>query len=467
MAVHLHPSAYGQNDTTDASSSTGNPDSGSSAVPDKYKLTPFLEAGFETITAPAVVSMRVSSNLQLIVDQFDYQDPWLQGPFFTGTWGGVREALYDEGVQIAGGYIGNPYGNVSGGTREAFTWHHHVFLGLSLDMEKLIDVEGGSFFAAGRWRGGGVLSEEIGINGLFEPTAFFGSEGWRLNNVFYQQEFLDGDFVVRAGRLIACNEFAVIPITFLFINDALDANIVGISENVPFATGNSAWGMMVWGYPVEDLYIQAGVYHDPPSSGAEYRAGLDFGIDLDRDGYLFLSEIGWDPDDIMGNLPGSYVLGGYLYGSETLVNFNTGNSIDSTWGIYGYATQMVYSETETVDQQGLSLFVSASGAPSDENPLDFYLSAGAVYVGLIPGRETDQFGVALAYANYSDDFDAFTRATTGGAGFGQQTVIEVTYAIGITPWFVIQPDFQYFFDPASNGTVPDTAVIGGQVAIAF
>jgi porin len=55
--------------------------------------------------------------------------------------------------------------------------------------------------------------------------------------------------------------------------------------------------------------------------------------------------------------------------------------------------------------------------------------------------------------------------------------LELTYQAQITPWLVLQPDFQYIFHPGGNvadptdvsGTTPvqDAAVIGVRTAITF
>jgi carbohydrate-selective porin OprB len=34
---------------------------------------------------------------------------------------------------------------------------------------------------------------------------------------------------------------------------------------------------------------------------------------------------------------------------------------------------------------------------------------------------------------------------------GGQTVVELNYQLAIAPWLVIQPDAQFFFDPAISG----------------
>ena len=38
-----------------------------------------------------------------------------------------------------------------------------------------------------------------------------------------------------------------------------------------------------------------------------------------------------------------------------------------------------------------------------------------------------------------------------------ETVLEVTYQCQVAPWLIVQPDFQYVFNPAGGVTNPDNA----------
>jgi porin len=87
-------------------------------------------------------------------------------------------------------------------------------------------------------------------------------------------------------------------------------------------------------------------------------------------------------------------------------------------------------------------------APKYNNPLPFYFQTGLVYKGLIPGRDQDQLGVALAYGNYS---------------FYKQ----LADRIQVNKWFYAQPVLQYIIRPNGTGLVENATVLGFQLGVLF
>src|ERR1700691_802044 len=63
-----------------------------------------------------------------------------QGGF--GTWGGLRTALSDYGVEFEGSYINESAANVSGGESREAASADQIFLGGSLDLNRLVSVPG-------------------------------------------------------------------------------------------------------------------------------------------------------------------------------------------------------------------------------------------------------------------------------------------------------------------------------------
>jgi hypothetical protein len=57
---------------------------------------------------------------------------------------------------------------------------------------------------------------------------------------------------------------------------------------------------------------------------------------------------------------------------------------------------------EKSSKRGLSIFSSCAAAPSDRNLVSLYLAVGCNYVGLLPCRENDIFGVAASYTKVGD-----------------------------------------------------------------
>jgi porin len=147
-----------------------------------------------------------------------------------------------------------------------------------------------------------------------------------------------------------------------------------------------------------------------------------------------------------------------------------------------------YSLYATVDQPFLyneeshtsfAVFARAMGAPSDRNLIDLYLDGGLVYKGPF-GRADDQIGIALGYARIGNAATGFDNDVVRFTGSpfpirSGEAVLEVTYRFQLAPWWQLQPDFQYVFNPgggAQNPIAPtrrlgDAAVLGVRTAITF
>ena len=129
-----------------------------------------------------------------------------------------------------------------------------------------------------------------------------------------------------------------------------------------------------------------------------------------------------------------------------------------TSGIYGIIDQQIYRPEGGDAESGISVFSRISAAPSDRNLVDFFLDAGMVFSGMLPGRPDDKFGASFIYARMSDHVRALDRDTIIFTGAGQplrdfETVIELSYQAVVRPGWSLQPVFQYVIHPGGN--VPD------------
>ena len=50
---------------------------------------------------------------------------------------------------------------------------------------------------------------------------------------------------------------------------------------------------------------------------------------------------------------------------------------------------------------------------------------------------------------------------------GTETVIEANYRIQLTPWLYLTPDFQYVIHPNGSTSIPDAALLAGELSINF
>jgi carbohydrate-selective porin OprB len=73
-------------------------------------------------------------------------------------------------------------------------------------------------------------------------------------------------------------------------------------------------------------------------------------------------------------------------------------------------------------------------------------------------------GLALSVLRFTNDFQQREQAAGTPVG-GGQTVLELTYQVTIAPWLVVQPDAQFFFNPAFSRR--DAQALGVAVVAIF
>ena len=115
------------------------------------------------------------------------------------------------------------------------------------------------------------------------------------------------------------------------------------------------------------------------------------------------------------------------------------------------------------------------GAPGDRNVIDFYFDTGLVYNGPF-GRSSDSVGIGFAYARVGSgarglDADTVAFAGTPYSIRTRETALEVSYQWVVSPWWQLQPDFQYIGNPIPNPytgqKIGDAAIFGLRTVITF
>jgi porin len=149
------------------------------------------------------------------------------------------------------------------------------------------------------------------------------------------------------------------------------------------------------------------------------------------------------------------------------------------YGIYGVADQEVWQSDDDPDRT-LNFFTRLLGQPqSDRNLVTFGANVGLVLTDPLHGRDDDNAGIALGYAQVGDGVAALDKAS---GEFGSlvpvqngETFIEATYQYQYAPWCQIQPDIQYVFNPGGGVSnpnsptqrIPNELVLGTRVNLLF
>ena len=122
---------------------------------------------------------------------------------------------------------------------------------------------------------------------------------------------------------------------------------------------------------------------------------------------------------------------------------------NGNYGLYFIADQMLIPGE---GERGLGAFIQVGDVPGDRNLVDSYIGGGFHYQGIIPSREKDVLGLAVARASISGDFKDIEKRDS------HETAVEITYRAQILPWLAIQPGVQTIFNPGADSSL-DNAVI--------
>jgi porin len=132
------------------------------------------------------------------------------------------------------------------------------------------------------------------------------------------------------------------------------------------------------------------------------------------------------------------------------------------YSVYAVADQMVWRQPDDPNRS-VSLFSRVMDTPEgDRNLVDFSLNAGLVYHDPLPNRADDTLAVGLGYAHVSNRVQAYDRAL---AAFDPsvympiqttETYLEASYQYQVHPWWQVQPDVQFVFNPGGGLVNPNS-----------
>lgn len=376
---------------------------------------------------------------------------------------GLRNKVENYGFEFDPVYTGEVFGNTSGGFKQGTTYDHSLNLPLTVYLDKLVNGwDGGTLHANALWIAGRSLSQDkVGdISGI---SNIAGYDTIRLQEMWYQQTFWSMRASLKVGVIAADAEFFTSDTASLFINGTFGAfTLVGANLPDPPVYPMAAPAVRFLVQPIPQFYFQSGIYAGSTGDQDVNKNGVDFPMSM-HDGALIFSEIGWLVNQAANDrgLIGSYKLGSFVH-TANFQNQVTGASEGVNYGVYGVIDQELYKH----GGKSVAFFVRGGGAPGDVNAIDWYTDAGFNFNGFIPGRFLDSAGIAIARSSFSRDFSD-SQVSGGSNPFTAETVIEATYKAQISPWWTIQPDFQYIFNPSGEKGSHDATIIGVRTSLSF
>lgn len=339
---------------------------------------------------------------------------------------------------------------VQGGVEDEDTYLDNLDITLDADLEQLWGWKNSLFRAYVLGNQGGSPSSYAGD--LQTVSNIDAPDTWKLYEIWYQRSWKAGANSVRVGLYDFNSEFDVLETAGLFINSSfgIGAEIAQSGENGPsiFPTTSLAVRMALSN---ESGYYAQAVVMDGVPGDPEQPHGTHVQLDGD-DGLMLAAEVGYEAAEASPK----FALGSWRYTRD--VDRDASDEVVSAqdnWGVYGLGEAQIFTEQDP--RQGLAGFVRYGIAKRDINQLQNYFGAGLVYTGLWPGREQDQFGLAVASAGLSGTYRRQQRAV-GAEPASRETTIELTYRTQLTPWLALQPSYQYVIDPSAMRSRDDARV---------
>jgi porin len=396
------------------------------------------------------------------------------GPDLTG----YRARLADKGITFNTQYVAEVWGNPIGGVSSGTVYTGLMSLQDNIDLQKLLGWRGASFSTRWYWLSGQDISAEH-VGNIFTVSNIAGFATARMNELWLQQNFAGDRISIRVGQLGADSEFDLSTNSIVFLNGTfgwapyLSTNIPNGGPSYPLGTP----GIRLALTPLNWLSYQGAVFQSNPFAQDVNRHGFRWDLSASN-GYFSIHELNFrvNQSSRSSGLPGTFKIGGWF---DTAPDPNTNNAQAWNYGFYFVADQMLYRVTESdfapvtdnkgqqstaasPTNKGLGIFTHIGFTPPTSSFINFYVDGGLTYEGLIPARDNDVFGVAIAYGHLSQN----TLDSEGRSNPGYEIVLEATYQIELATWLSLQPDLQYVIHP-SGTNIPDALVLGARTTLSF
>jgi porin len=416
-----------------------------------------------------------------------------------GDWGGLRSTLSQYGISLAVQETSEVLGNLTGGTHKGFDYDGLTQMILQLDTSRAFGWHGGLFNVSGLQIHGRDLSTD-NLQSLQTASGIEADRSTRLWELWFQQKFLPEDRLdIKVGQQSLDQEFMVSENASYFINTMFgwpmvpSADLPGGGPAYPL----SALGVRVRARPIDPITVMIGVFNGSPVShnygDPQMRnpSGTSFPL---NGGALVIAELQYSYPSL-GTMQYSgqaeplarvYKIG-FWYDSESFADqllANDGLSLANpasrgvplnhhgNFSIYAVADQMVWVDP-TEAGRTISVFARVMGTPqTDRNFIDFSVNLGLTLHEPFLHRDDDTFGVGMGFAKVSPFVSALDRDTAAYTGAftpvrSSETYVELTYQYQVTPWWQIQPDAQYVFNPGGGVANPDspTQKIGNEFVL--
>jgi porin len=129
------------------------------------------------------------------------------------------------------------------------------------------------------------------------------------------------------------------------------------------------------------------------------------------------------------------------------------------------ASQALF-RSEAGSDRGLDATLGFDWSPGDVSRQNSQITAGVRYNAPFVHRAKDRIACGFVYSKISDPFRNF-GGLLGGPLLGSEKAFELNYLMQVTPYFLLQPTFQYYVSVGGNPNLPNAPVLGFRTKVTF
>ena len=446
----------------------------------------------KSYAVPPPVSIPASGDeLEASRGVFGFLDGVNRSPALLGDMWGLRKSLSNYGITLGIQDVEEYLGNTTGGARQGlFGYNGLTQVVLQMDTNRAFGHYGGQFNASFLNIRGGLGIENNNVMALQTISGIQAESTTRMWELWYDQKFLEEDRLdIKIGQQSLDQEYMVSSNALYFVNTMFgwatlpSYNMPGGGPAYPL----SSLGVRFSARPVDGVQILAGVYNGSPAKQWLDNAqlnnlhGMQFGL---GQGTLSIVEAQFSYPSLGSMVsPGKTQPLGWTYKIGAWYNSlpfadqqfdsagfaladadkSNGNAQmhKGNYAIYGVADQLVWRD-DVDPNRTLSLFGRVMGAPQqDRNTIAMSANFGLLMRSPLKNRASDTFGLGFGYAQVSSSYanatrDAYMYSGTSGPIPTNEWMSELTYQYQVKPWFVLQPDIQYIYNPGAGIPNPNS-----------
>jgi porin len=400
----------------------------------------------------------------LVVSETQGSQP--DGYFFNLQYGkSFGQQLANYGIYLDGSYINITNYNAGGGLRHGTASDEDATLGINLDMQKILGIQGAQIHfyiddrqgpnAYGHWVGTYLDNSYV-----YGPNAAF-----RLGELDWDQSLFNDHLRVLVGRINDLGDFDTFDFSCNFVDYTCANTTFFYYNDFNAAFPVSSWGARISLKPTLQTYLRIAA-EATDSDGFYNRNNEGWNLSLTHDDGVFVPiEAGYKTDFSSSAYPSQYDVGGF-YNSYNPANFGQtqGGVLEGVWV---QAAQMVY-RPDMNSKRGITLFGEiesmVTGAKNATGvtgaaPIQTEIDAGLVWRGPAASRPNDFLNFIAEYYKIA--------AGNVLPGVSQTTeMYQINYMLAVAPGITVQPYYEYIvnpqgINPASGSRIKNASEVGG------